>query len=130
MPFYPCNNLKNQNFEKLKKIPGMIKFYTSVSKIMIIWNTVPEIWYMTDVIIFIFGLFFALLPSNLPKKWKFQINEKNARRYHHFTQVYQKSWSYAILFLRYGAWQVWLLFLILDYFLHFYHPKNPKNQNF
>ena len=47
LPFYPPNNLKNQNFEKLKKTPG--KKYT----------------------------------------------------YHHFTEVYQKSWSCAILFLRY-----------------------------
>ena len=45
--FYPPNNLKNQNFEKLKK--------------------------------------------------------KNTWRYHHFTLVYQKSLSYAILFLRCGA---------------------------
>ena len=37
---------------------------------MIIWYTVPEIWHKTDVIvIFHFGLFFALLspPSNSPK---------------------------------------------------------------
>ena len=28
-----------------------------------------------------------------PKKWKFQKNEKNTWRYHHFTQVHQKSCS-------------------------------------
>ena len=39
--------------------------------------------------------------TKINKKWK-----KNTMRYHHFTQVYQKSWSYAILFLRYGAWQM------------------------
>ena len=44
--------------------------------------------------------------------------------------MYQKSWSYAILFLRYGTWWMELLFLILDYFLHFYLPNNPKNENF
>ena len=55
---------------------------------MIICFTVPEIWPVTDVIvIFHFGLFFALLQ---PKKLKFQKNEKNAWRYH-FTQVYQKA---------------------------------------
>ena len=27
-------------------------------------------------------------------------------RYHHFTQVFQKSWSWPIQFLRYGAWQM------------------------
>ena len=46
LPFYPPNNPKNRNFEKLKRVP---------------------------------------------------------LEYHHFTQVYQKSWSYAILLLRYGV---------------------------
>ena len=42
---------------------------------------------MTDVIvIFHFGLFFTLLQ---PKKSKLK-KKKNARRYHHFTYVYQK----------------------------------------
>ena len=41
----------------------------SVSKIMIISYTVPEIWHTTDVIvIFHFGLFFALLPPNRPNE--------------------------------------------------------------
>ena len=120
-PFYPSNNPKNQNFEKMKKIAGDIiilhmwtiydnhmiygscdghnflsfwtafcpftplttrkikilknwkkslkisAFYNSVPKIMIICYTVPEIWCMTDVIIFHFGPFFALLPPNSPK---------------------------------------------------------------
>ena len=36
---------------------------------MIIGYTVPEIWHVTDVIvIFHFGLFFALLPPNSRKK--------------------------------------------------------------
>ena len=134
LPFYPPNNPKNQNFEKMKKTPGDIiilhmctknydqmmygswdmvcdrcycyfsfwaifcpftpltaqkikilkkwkkhleisSFYTSVPKIMIICYTVPEIWCVTDVIIFHFGLFFALLPLTaqkirILKKWK------------------------------------------------------------
>ena len=44
---------------------------------MIICYTVPDIWRVTDVIIFHFGLFFALLPLQQPKKWKFQKSEKN-----------------------------------------------------
>ena len=117
LPFYPSNNLKNQNFEKLKKTSGDIiilhndnqmmygswdtecnreiflsfwtvfcpftpltaqkmkiskkwkhyveisSFYTSVPRTMNIWYTIPEILHITDVIvIFYFGLFFALLP--------------------------------------------------------------------
>ena len=50
-PFYTFlspSNLKNKNFEKLKKTPGHI---------------ITDIWHITDVIdIFHFGLFFALLP--------------------------------------------------------------------
>ena len=44
--------------------------------------------------------------------------------------MYQKSESYATLFLRYDVWRMWLLFFILCYFLPFYTPNNPKNQNF
>ena len=48
-----------------------ISFYTSVPKIMIICYTVPEIWHVTDVIvIFHFGLFFALLPPLTAQKIK------------------------------------------------------------
>ena len=41
-------------------------------------------------------------------------NEKNPLRYHYFTQVYQKSWSYAIVFLRYGVWWMELFGLFYD----------------
>ena len=44
-------------------------FYTSEPKIMIIWYTVPEIWCVMDVIvIFYFGLFFALSKNENFKK--------------------------------------------------------------
>ena len=55
LPFYPPNSPKNENIKKLKKTPTDI--------IMIICYTVPEIWCVTNVIIiYHFGLFFALLP--------------------------------------------------------------------
>ena len=78
---------------------------------------------------FHFGPFFAFLSQKQPEKSKFWKNEKNLWIYHHFTLVYQKSWSYAMLFLRYSAWRMWFLFFILDYFLSFYPPDSPKNQN-
>ena len=66
LPFC-TNNLQkfwNQNFEKMKKHLEISSFYTSVSKLMIICHTTPEIWYITNVIcIFHFGLFFALTPT-------------------------------------------------------------------
>ena len=61
LPFCPANTLKNENIKNEKKALE-ISFYTSVPKIMIICYTVLEIWCVTDVIIFHFGLFFALLP--------------------------------------------------------------------
>ena len=49
---------------KLKKTPEISSFYTGLSKIMITCYTVPEIWYVTDIIvIFHFGLFFAILQA-------------------------------------------------------------------
>ena len=44
-------------------------------------------------------------------------------RYYHFTHVYQKSWSYATLFLR---CDVQFLFFILGYFLPFYSLTTQK----
>ena len=66
--FCPFTPLTAQNTEiskkwKKKKKHLEISFYTSVPKMMIILcYTVPEIWCVTDVIIFHFGLFFAFLP--------------------------------------------------------------------
>ena len=60
LPFYLPNSLKNHNLEKVKKTLEISSFYNSVPKIMIICYTVPEIWCVTDVIIFHFGSFFAL----------------------------------------------------------------------
>ena len=53
---------------------------------------VPEIWHMLDVIvIFHFGQCLALLPQLTAQKMKISKQWKNTWRYHHFTQVYQKS---------------------------------------
>ena len=73
--FCPFNPLKTRKIKILKKSEIHLEissFYTSVPKIKIICSTVLEIWCMMDVIIFHFGLFFALsfpLPptSNCPK---------------------------------------------------------------
>ena len=57
--------------------------------------------------------FFVILDNILPiyplKTWKMNFlkknEKKNTRTYYHFTQVCQKSASYAILLLRYGMCQ-------------------------
>ena len=59
--------------EKWKKLLEILSFYTSVPKIMFIGYTVPEIWCVTDVIIFHFGRFFTPLTARkmkILKKWK------------------------------------------------------------
>ena len=83
-PFTPLTIQKIKILKKWKKLLEISWFYTSVSKIMIINYTIPEIWRMTDLIVnFHFGIFFAL--SVKAKKIKIKKNEKkkNASRYHH-----------------------------------------------
>ena len=90
-----------------KKYLDTSLFYTSVPKIMIICYTVPEIWHVMDAIVtFHFGLFFCPFTSVTAWKMKILEKEKNTWRYHHFAQVYQKLWSYAILFLKCGTWRM------------------------
>ena len=74
-----------------------------------------------------YGPFFALWPSQQPKKSK--LKKKKAWRYYYFTLVYHKWWSYDVWFLRYQARQTEFS-IILGYFLSFYSPNNPENQNF
>ena len=77
LPFFSPNNSKYQHFEKTKKTSGDIIILTSVPKIRIICYTVPQIWRVTDIIIFYFGLLFPLLPSPpLPlTAWKMKISK-------------------------------------------------------
>ena len=66
LPFYPSNSWKNENFKKNKKKRKkhleISSLYKSVPKLKIKCYTVPEMWCVTDVIIFHFGLFFVVLP--------------------------------------------------------------------
>ena len=67
LPFYCSNHQKNENVKKIKKHLEISWFYTSAGKFMIICYTAPEIWCMIDLIVlFHFGLLFALLPPLLP----------------------------------------------------------------
>ena len=61
--FTPIRAQKNENFNKMKKNLEISSFYTTLSKIITICYTVPEMWRMTHAIaIFHFVLVFALLP--------------------------------------------------------------------
>ena len=100
--FLPPNSPKNENFKKNEKRAWRYHRFTIVSKIMIIYYTIPEIRCMTNVIAFHFGLLFALLPP-VPTPLtaqKIQLKKNENKRYHQFTHVYQKLWLDDARFLR------------------------------
>ena len=110
LPFYPPNNPKNHNFEKLKKAPWYI--------ITLHICTINDNQIM-------YGLYVTYLSTNNPKNEHFEKMKKKAWRYYHFTHVYHKWQSNGVWFLRYWARQV-DFFVILDHFLPFYPCNNPK----
>ena len=106
LPFYSPNNPKNQNFEKMRKTSGDI---TSLHMRTINDNHMMYGSWDMELDRQIFLSFWTIFCSFTPlttREIKFWKTEKKVWRYHHFTQVYQKSWWYAILFLRYGVWQM------------------------
>ena len=54
------------------------------------------------------AIFFTFYPPLTAQKIKIskKTKKKTTWRYRHLTQVDQKSWSYALLILRYRAWQM------------------------
>ena len=115
LPFYPPNSAKNINFKKMKKSSGDIIILHQCTKkhdyiLYCSWDMAPDrcnwcfsFWAISCPFTSLgTSPFFLVLSLSLKisKQWK------NSWRYHHFTQVYQKSWSYAILSLRYGTWHM------------------------
>ena len=100
LPFYTPNNLKNQNFQKMKLMPGAI--------IILHMCTIYENHLMFGSLDFecdwqiFFSFWTTFCPFNNPKKSKFWKNEKNAWRCYHFTHVYHKWQSYVM----YGSWDM------------------------
>ena len=129
----PPNSPKNENFKKMKKMLADIIIIHKRTKtrdhmLYCYWDMVRD---RCNCYFWFWPIFCPFTPLTAWKtKIKKKKKEKKPWRYHHFTQVYQKSWLYAIPFLRYGAWRMSLLFFILGYFLPFYPPYSPKNQNF
>ena len=89
---------------------------------------VPEVW--SDKFFSHPRPFFCCFTPLTAHKMKISKNGKSSWRYHNFTQLYQKSWSYVILFLRYCTWWIYFLFFILCYTFPFYPSNSPKNKNF
>ena len=103
-PFQPPKPPKNQNFEKYKNIDGdiIILHMCTINHDHVMYGSRDMERDRQNFLSF-WTIFCPITPLTtrkikVLKKWK-----KQAWRYHHFTQKYQKSWSYATPFLRYGA---------------------------
>ena len=121
----PPEDKENQNFGKLKKKPRdiIILHMCTINDNHLKYGS----WDMEHNRQNFFSHFGPFL--SLYHKSKFWKTEKNGWRYYHFTQVYQKSWQYATLFLRYGTCRCNFLHSIWGHFLPFYPHNNPKNIN-
>ena len=123
LPFYPApiKIPQKMKFEKMKK--NCWRYHHVIQ--MYLKPQSYEVWFLRygvrHIIFCHFGPCFTLLtqpPSpNNPENQNFEKLKKASRD--HFTHVYQKSQSYDLCFLRYGARQT-EFFLIFDHFLTFY----------
>ena len=105
--FYPLTTPKIKILKKWKECLEILSFYTWVPWITIIWCTVPEIWSMTDRIFCHLGQFFC--PFTPLKTWKINILNKwrkNLEILSFYTSIPKIMIIYAVLFLRYGVWQM------------------------
>ena len=69
-PFTPLTAKKIKILKKCKKHLEISSFYTNVPRIMIIYYSIPEIWHITDVIIFHFWGIFCPFTSLTAQKIK------------------------------------------------------------
>ena len=131
LPFYYSPKCwKYQNLEKMNKMPGdiiILHMHTKNYDQMMYgsWDMVRD---RCNSFSF-WAIFCPFIPLAAQKiKIKKRKMKKKPWRYY-FTYVYQKLWSDDVQFLRYGAWQM-QLFFILGHFLPFYPPNSLKNQSF
>ena len=72
LPFYPTNNSKNPNFEKMIKKPEILSFYTCVPQMTIVWCVAPEILDTTVILVY----FLHFYPHNNSKNQNFEKMKK------------------------------------------------------
>ena len=103
--FCPLSPLTTQKVKilKLKKTPGdiIILHICTINDNHVMYGS----WDMErdgQNFLSFWTVSFSFTPPTNPKMFE-KLKKKNTWRYYHFTQVYQKSWSYALLFLRYGV---------------------------
>ena len=100
----PLNSLKNQNFKKMKKAPRDIIIshkYTKNQDHMLYCS-----WDMAYDGCNCYFSFWAIFCHLTAQKMKISKKMKKEPGDIIVLQLYQKSWSYTILFRRYGAWQM------------------------
>ena len=106
--FCPFKSLTTQKINILKKWKKPWRYYHFTH----VYHTVNEnhvmcgLWNMKrnrQNFFVILGHFLPFYPADNPENQKFEKMEKNTWRYHHFTQVYQKSWLYGML---YCSWDI------------------------
>ena len=105
-PFTPQATQKIKILEKWKKRLGDI-----ILVMCAINDNHNGVWFLrygalrTEFFIILdhFMFCYSFSPLTTQKTIFKKKNENKPWRYHHFTKVYQNSWSYATLFLRYGA---------------------------
>ena len=113
LPFYPPNDPENQNFEKMKKMPGdvVLLHLCNINEDYMIY----EFWNKRHDRIFChFGPFFARwspwhLKTKILKNWKKDLEIS-------ITHMLHKWQLNDVWFLRYGAWRT-EFFVILDDYL-------------
>ena len=124
LPFQHSDDLKNHNFEKLKKPPGymFILHICTVNNNHIMhdsWDTKCDRQNFLSIwTIFCPFSTQSTWKNTILKKSQFWKIEKTARINYHFTHLHHKWQSYCVWFLRYSMWQT-EIFVILDNFLPF-----------
>ena len=106
-PFIPPSrpkNPKNQNFAKMQRKNACR--YHHFTQVYHKWQS-HDIWwflrYEAQQIFLSFWAIFCPFTQLTTQKIKILKKWKTYLEIYHFTQFFQKSWSYAILFLRYSA---------------------------
>ena len=106
--FHPLTPLTTPKIEILKKMKKSTWRYYHFTHVYRKWKSY-DVWFLRYGAWQIFLSFWTIFCPFTPlktQKIKILKKWKNPWRCYHFTQVYQKSWSYAILFLTYGVWQM------------------------
>ena len=109
----------------VKKLMEILSFYTCTPLIKIIW-----LWFLRYEVQQTW--FFIILANFLPfypSHWKMKISKmKKTLGYHHFMQVYQKSWCYTVP----EIWHVLdvIVIFILGYTFPSYTLNSPKKSKF